>query len=204
MEVAASARACLVADVGGTNARVGWTCDGQDVRDVVVLRCGDHASLAHILGSYVERMARSHPGMALREAVVAIAGYLQGDRLVNANLPWEVSVARTADAARLESLVLINDFGAVAHAIPGVQRQTLVPLLPGQRDPGMQVPALVLGPGTGLGAALCLDCTGAEVLLTESGHAALAAGNPLELAVLQDLATRWHHVDNERCCRAPA
>ena len=152
MEVAASARACLVADVGGTNARVGWTCDGQDVRDVVVLRCSDHASLAHILGSYLERMARSHPGMALREAVVAIAGYLQGDRLVNANLPWEVSVARTADAARLESLVLINDFGAVAHAIPGVQRQTLVPLLPGQRDPGMQVPALVLGPGTGLGA----------------------------------------------------
>ena len=156
----------------------------QSVQDVVVLRCGDHASLAHILGSYVERMARSHPGMALREAVVAIAGYLQGDRLVNANLPWEVSVARTADAARLESLVLINDFGAVAHAIPGVQRQTLVPLLPGQRDPGMQVPALVLGPGTGLGAAMCLDRAGAEVLLTESGHAALAAGNPLELAVL--------------------
>ncbi|MCP1585412.1 glucokinase [Pseudoxanthomonas mexicana] len=198
MEVAASARACLVADVGGTNARVGWTLNGQSVQDVVVLRCSDNASLAHILGSYVERMARSHPGMALREAVVAIAGYLQGDRLVNANLPWEVSVARTADAARLESLVLINDFGAVAHAIPGVQRQTLVTLLPGQRDPGMQVPALVLGPGTGLGAAMCLDRAGAEVLLTESGHAALAAGNPLELAVLQDLATRWHHVDNER------
>lgn len=45
---------------------------------------------------------------------------------------------------------------------------------------------------------MCLDRAGAEVLLTESGHAALAAGNPLELAVLQDLATRWHHVDNER------
>ena len=115
MEVAASSRACLVADVGGTNARVGWTLDGQSVQDVLVLRCSDHASLAHILGSYLERMARSHPGMALREAVVAIAGYLQGDRLVNANLPWEVSVARTADAARLESLVLINDFGAVAQ-----------------------------------------------------------------------------------------
>ena len=35
MEVAASARACLVADVGGTNARVGWTLDGQSVQDVV-------------------------------------------------------------------------------------------------------------------------------------------------------------------------
>jgi len=74
MEVAASARACLVADVGGTNARVGWTCDGQDVRDVVVLRCGDHASLAHILGRYVERKAPNHPGIALRETVVAPGG----------------------------------------------------------------------------------------------------------------------------------
>jgi glucokinase len=198
MQVERSTRACLVADVGGTNARVGWTLDGQSVRDVRVLRCSDHASLAHILGGYLERMARSQPEVALGDAVVAIAGYLQGDRLVNANLPWEVSVARTADAARLDSLVLINDFGAVAHAIPGVPRQTLVPLLPGQQDRGMQVPALVLGPGTGLGAALCLDRTGAEVLLTEAGHAALAAGNALELAVLQDLVTRWRHVDNER------
>lgn len=196
--VPSNTSACLVADVGGTNARLGWTHDGYGVRDVVVHRCRDHASLAHILGAYRRRMEADHPGLTVDDAVVAIAGYLQGDRLVNSNLPWEVSVARTADDAGLVSLTLINDFGAVAHAVPDVQRHALVPLLPGQTDGGMQVPALVLGPGTGLGAALCLDRTGSDVLLTESGHAALAANNALEVEVVQGLARRWQHVDNER------
>ncbi|WP_233210946.1 glucokinase [Pseudoxanthomonas sp. KAs_5_3] len=191
-------RACLVADVGGTNARLGWTEDGHAIRDVVVYRCGEHASLAHILDAYLSRVAGDAARRADWDAVVAIAGYLHGDRLVNANLPWEVSVARTANAARLASLVLINDFGAVAHALPGIQRRALVPLLPGQRDDGMRAPALVLGPGTGLGAAMCLDRQGSEVLLTESGHASLAANTPLELEVLRHLAARWRHVDNER------
>jgi glucokinase len=190
--------ACIVADVGGTNARLGWTRNGYEVRDVMGYRCADHPSLAHILRAYQAQTAQGRAGLDVRDAVVAIAGYLQGDRLVNANLPWEVSVAQTADEAQLASLALINDFGAVAHAIPGVRRNALVPLLPGQRDDGLQVPALVLGPGTGLGAAMCLDGAGTDVLLTESGHAALAASTPLELEVLQDLSQRWQHVDNER------
>jgi glucokinase len=189
---------CLVADVGGTNARLGWTRDGRDVQDVVVYRCADHASLADILGAYVARLAADRAESNVRDAVVAIAGYLHGDRLVNSNLPWEVSVARTARDARLVSLVLINDFGAVAHALPGIERRALVPLLPGQQDVGMQMPVLVLGPGTGLGAAMCLDHAGADVLLTEAGHAALAANTAVELEVLQELARRWRHVDNER------
>ncbi len=196
--VRSRAKACLVADVGGTNARLGWTRDGQTVRDVVAYRCRDHVSLAHILNTYLNRIAGEAAGEVDWDAVVAIAGYLHGDRLVNSNLPWEVSVVATADAARLASLVLINDFGAVAHALPGIQRHALVPLLPGQRDDGLRTPALVLGPGTGLGAAMCLDRRGIEVLLTESGHAALAANSPLELEIVRCLAARWPHVDTER------
>lgn len=188
---------CLVADVGGTNARLGWTRDGREVRQVLTYRCADYASLADILHAYLEKVAMEH-GPPPREAVVAIAGFLHGDRLVNANLPWQVSVSRTAEAAGLGSLELINDFGAVAHALPGVHRSALAPLLPGQRDDGMRAPALVIGPGTGLGAAMCLDHAGSQVLLTEAGHAALAAGNATELDVLDRLACRWPHVDNER------
>lgn len=196
--VRSHANACLVADVGGTNARLGWTQDGRAIQDVVVYRCEEHASLAHILEAYLGRMAGSEAGRAGWDAVVAIAGYLHGDRLVNSNLPWAVSVARTREAARLASLALINDFGAVAHALPGIPRHALVPLLPQQRDEGVRTPALVLGPGTGLGAAMCLDRRGSEVLLTEAGHAALAANTPRELEVLRCLAARWRHVDNER------
>lgn len=192
--------ACLVADVGGTHARLGWTRagDAPAVQGLATYRCAEHASLAAILDDYAARLRAVRPDLRADTAVVAIAGFLDGDRLVNANLPWDVSVRDTARRARLASLDLINDFGAVAHAIPAVPRSALVALTPVQGDPGMQSPALVLGPGTGLGAALCLDDDGADVLLTEAGHAALAAHDPLELDVLQRLSRRWAHVDNER------
>jgi glucokinase len=191
--------ACLVADVGGTHARLGWCTEGDpiDVRDMAMYRCAEHASLAAILEDYLLRLHSTRPGLRVASGVVAIAGFLDGDRLVNANLPWKVSVRRTAQEARLASLEVINDFEAVARAIPGVQRSALVALL-AQDDPGMQSPALVLGPGTGLGAALCLDARGREVLLSEAGHAALAAHTAVELDVLQRLSRRWSHVDNER------
>ncbi len=196
-------QACLVADVGGTNARLGWTRDGRDVQQVVSYRCADFVSLADILLHYADAVAAQHAGLRLRDAVVAIAGYLDQDRLVNANLPWDVSVALTTEAAGLGSLALINDFGAVAHAIPGVPRHALVSLAPPRQDQGLQVPALVLGPGTGLGAALCLDQTGAAVLLSEAGHAALAANNEKECDVLSILSKRWQHVDSERVLSGP-
>jgi glucokinase len=191
--------ACLVADVGGTHARLGWCAEDDpiDVRDMAMYRCAEHTSLAAILEDYLLRLHSTRPGLRVASGVVAIAGFLDGDRLVNANLPWKVSVRRTAQEARLASLEVINDFEAVARAIPGVRRGVLVPLT-AQDDPGMQSPALVLGPGTGLGAALCLDGEGREVLLSEAGHAALAAGTATELEVLQRLSRRWPHVDNER------
>ena len=43
--------ACLVADVGGTHARLGWCAEADlnDVGDMAMYRCGEHASLAAIL-----------------------------------------------------------------------------------------------------------------------------------------------------------
>lgn len=199
MDSAQYRNACLVADVGGTHARLGWCAprDPIDVRDMAMYRCAEHASLAAILENYLLRLCSTQPGVRVTSGVVAIAGFLDGDRLVNANLPWKVSVHDTAQEAGLGSLQVINDFEAVARAIPGVQRSALVALV-AQDDPGMQSPALVLGPGTGLGAALCLDAQGSQVLLSEAGHAALAASTAVELDVLQRLSRRWSHVDNER------
>jgi glucokinase len=199
MDSAQHRNACLVADVGGTHARLGWCASGDpiDVRDMAMYRCAEHASLAAILENYLLRLCSTQPGVRVTSGVVAIAGFLDGDRLVNANLPWKVSVRGTAQDAGLVSLQVINDFEAVARAIPGVQRSALVALV-AQDDPGMQSPALVLGPGTGLGAALCLDAQGSQVLLSEAGHAALAANTAVELDVLQCLSRRWSHVDNER------
>ncbi|MDR6094580.1 glucokinase [Stenotrophomonas sp. SORGH_AS321] len=185
----------IVADVGGTFARLAWSHGGAHAPRIDGFRryrCAQYPSLAAILADFA---ATAPPRPAA--AVVAIAGLLQGDTLVNANLPWPVSVDATRQQAGLRSLQLINDFEAVALAIPHVRRDALV-ALHGDADPATAWPALVLGPGTGLGAALRFADGARPVLASEVGHSALSAGTALELDVLRLLLQRWDHVDNER------
>lgn len=181
----------IVADVGGTYARLGWT-DGarsDDVHDYRRYACAEHPELASILRDYAA-------GRACRGAVVAIAGVLEGDRLINSNLPWAVSVERTRVAAGLEWVRLINDFEAVANAMPVLARDTLSPLTEATEATAMS-PALVIGPGTGLGAALWMEGHPPRVLATEVGQAALAAGNDLEMDVVRRLLRERRHLNNE-------
>ena len=188
-----AAPALIVADVGGTYARLAWADgDMQALSAFRTYRCGEHASLGAILADF----ARTRPRAGIR-AVVAIAGVLKGDMLVNANLPWPVSRHASEQEAGLRALELINDFEAVALAIPHVRDDALVPLLGGPPH-RFAWPALVLGAGTGLGAALRFAEGERPVLSTEVGHAALAAGTPLELEVLRVLLQRGAHVENER------
>ncbi|WP_349984342.1 glucokinase [Stenotrophomonas sp. WHRI 8082] len=193
--VAGSSAPLIVADVGGTYARLAWANDDGTAPHIDGFRryqCAHYPSLAAILSEF----AGSAPPAGLR-AVVAIAGLLQGDTLVNANLPWPVAREATRRDAGLHHLQLINDFEAVALAIPHVHADALVPLHDGD-GAASAWPALVLGPGTGLGAALRFADGERPVLASEVGHSALAAGTPLELDVLRLLLQRWPHVDNER------
>ncbi|WMJ69007.1 glucokinase [Stenotrophomonas sp. 24(2023)] len=193
---AGGVRTLVVADVGGTFARLALadTVPGQTPRlgGYRTYACAEHPSLAAILADFVAGLERP-----VDEAVVAIAGLLDGDSLINSNLPWTVSVDATRQQSGLARLQLINDFEAVALAIPYLQADTLVPLN-GDADPAPAFPALVLGAGTGLGAALRFADGERPVLASEVGHAALSAGTALELQVLARLLERWPHVDNER------
>ncbi|WP_093284257.1 glucokinase [Pseudoxanthomonas sp. CF125] len=188
----------IVADVGGTYARMALVrvAPGRapEILDFHRHACAEYPSLAAILRDFAARHAASGQ---LRRAVVAIAGLLDGDTLVNSNLPWPVSLENTRLSAGLDELTLINDFEAVAHAMPYLDPATLSSLS-GDVAHSFQWPALVLGPGTGLGAALRFDGGTRPVLASEVGHSALAAGNALEMEILRLLMARWPHVDNER------
>ena len=188
----------IVADVGGTYARVALVhvAPGRAPEILAFQRhvCAEHPSLAAILRNFADGQGISRQP---RRAVVAIAGLLEGDTLVNSNLPWPVSLESTRMAAELGELILINDFEAVAHAMPYLDPSQLS-VLSGDAEHSFQWPALVLGPGTGLGAALRFEGGARPVLASEVGHAALAAGNALELDILRLLMARWPHVDNER------
>ncbi|MFP3325586.1 glucokinase, partial [Planococcus sp. SIMBA_160] len=89
------------------------------------------------------------------------------DALVNANLPWPMSVAHTRREAGIGQLVLLNDFEAVACAMPFIDPAAMTRVCgPDRIGAG---PALVLGPGTGLGAAVRLPGPPPQVLASEAG-----------------------------------
>jgi glucokinase len=196
----------IAADVGGTFARLAWVTlnpgEAPVVRDFRKFACSEYPSLASILREFSTGTAAGSAAHNSSNAVVAIAGLLEGDHLLNTNLPWQVSVAGTLAESGLSHLRLINDFQAMAHAIPHADPQKMNRLA-GSGDPLVGWPALILGPGTGLGAALRLGGEHAAVLPSEIGHSALAAGNELELDVLRLLVRRYGHVDNERVLSGP-
>ncbi|MFN7183019.1 MAG: glucokinase [Thermomonas haemolytica] len=194
----------LAADVGGTYARLGLVDLADDGFHVGFHRryaCAAFASLAAVLRQFRREAADAGERVIPDTCVVAIAGVLEGDDLRNGNLVWPVSLAATRREAGIAQLHLINDFEALAWALPQLPAAQFQPL---GDVMGLPLPVMLIGPGTGLGAALLVEHAGRLVVQpSEAGQVALAAGTPLELDVVRLLQARFGHVASERVFSGP-
>lgn len=193
----------IASDIGGTHARVAMVrftpTGGVAILHYSEYVCAEHPDLATILRSFLDTIGTHE----VSRAAIAIAGLQDGDALINPNLPWRVSLSQTRSAVNLKDLAIINDFEALAHAAPHIDIAAAL-LLTGKPVAPARVSTLVLGPGTGFGAALRIPTQPrATVIASESGHASLAPGNDLEIDVLRELFKRWPHVDRERAVSGP-
>jgi glucokinase len=186
----------LLADVGGTNARFAWQeGDGAPLRDVVSVPTAAHPTLAAALAAYLGRLGRRAPPWC----AIGIANPVTGDQVRMTNSHWSFSIEALRRELGLERLVVINDFTALALALP------LLPPGDLRRVGGAAAvegaPRALIGPGTGLGVSGLLPCTetGRWIALQgEGGHVTLAGGNRREAAVLDLLRERFGHVSAER------
>jgi glucokinase len=86
----------------------------------------------------------------------------------------------------MDQLRVINDFEAIAHALPQLRPADLATVGGGEAEMG--APVVVIGPGTGLGVGLRVPAReGAMVVSTEGGHACLGARDETEAALLHEL-----------------
>ena len=197
----------IAADVGGTHARVGLiqpTADSGSGANLDILQyrkfnCADYTDLHDILREFADGVG----GRIATHACIACAGLVSGDDLINANLPWRVSISRLREELGLDRVVLVNDFTAVAYAAH-FQCVTNSTLIAGRGAINPALPRLVVGPGTGLGAAALIP-GGARpgILATEGGHAALAARTDLEFEIVRRLGHGSIHVPNEQVFSGP-
>ncbi len=188
-------RARLLADVGGTNARFAWQADAEAVIDEpVTLPCADYPTLADALTAYLERVGRAAPA----DCAIAIANPIVGDRVQMTNHHWSFSIAGLQAQFGFERLRVINDFTALALALPSLRADEKRQVGGGEALADEAI--ALIGPGTGLGVSgLLPDGHGGWAPLRgEGGHATLAGRTAREDAVLRQIDARYGHVSAER------
>jgi glucokinase len=192
-------RELVAVDLGGTHARFAVAAvragEVAALGPETVLKCADFESLEAAWAAFAAGLGRPAP----RAAAVAVAAPVGGAELKLTNSPWVLRPKAIQARLGLEALTLVNDFGAVAHAVAKLGPEHLTPLCGPDRPLPREGVISVLGPGTGLGVAQLLRRDGHDhVIETEGGHVGFAPLDALEDALLQRLRARYGRVSAER------
>jgi glucokinase len=179
--------ALLVADVGGTYTRIAVLEKG---RKKLFHKFENRAypSLSSLLHDF-----RARHNIKITTAAVAVAGPVRDGETVMPNLAWHVSVPLIKHALLARKAILMNDAAAAAHAIDSAPVTVIK-----KGRPASNVRALI-GPGTGLGAALNID---GKIIATEAGHADFAATTSFGKELYEHISLRHAHVSAERVLSA--
>lgn len=192
----------LLADVGATNARFALTGSDGRIQRVRVLACEDYVSIQAAIAVYLADAfpsARAHP---LQAAALAVAGPVTGDQVALTNHPWSFSIKQLRRHLAIDRLVVVNDFAAVATAIPFLHRGARYQI--GGSKALTTAPIGVLGPGSGLGVGGIVPTDGDWLPISgEGGHVTMAPANEREAAVLDRMRLRFDHVSAERVLSGP-
>jgi len=184
----------LVGDVGGTHARFGVVgARGEGVTQIREFACDDHGSLESVIDSYL----RGTPVAPPAACAIAIATAVTGDQVSMTNRDWSFSIESLRRRLGVDRLLVLNDFTALALALPALSRKELEPVGAGTATAGEAL--ALLGPGTGLGVG-CLVPAGDGVLplASEGGHVTLSAGNEREDRLIAALRREFGHPSAER------
>lgn len=185
----------LVADIGGTHARFALIdAKGIALTQVRVYLCAEFDSLLSVIRHYLKELGV----LSLKAAGLAIAGLAQEDFVQFTNLPWHFSKAALKEDLRVENLLILNDFEAIAYAMPHLTREEYAALEDKTLDPSKSF--LVAGPGSGFGVAInrAQPKMGHQVFASEAGHMEFAASNEQEWYIHQWLARKFQRVSIER------
>jgi glucokinase len=193
----------LLADIGGTNARFALETGAGRIELIEVLSCAAHATLADALRTYMALPAVAAAG-AVRHAAIAIANPVVGDFVRMTNHHWEFSIAALRAECGFEELAVVNDFYALAMALPHLADGDKCQV--GGGAPVAGTPIGLLGAGTGLGVSglVPVDDTPAcakptwTALRSEGGHVTFSPANDTEIAILQFAWREFGHVSAER------
>ncbi len=190
----------ILADIGGTNIRLAtMSPDGSISRHESWL-VSLYDGLADALADYRHTAGLTAPPTAI---AVCAAGPLVEGRIDLTNGKWSLTHDTLRTGSGTARTILINDFAAVARALPTLQPADLEQIGGTTADP--HATKLAIGPGTGLGIACAVPDGRGDWIANpgEGGHADLACNNDRELAIMFQLMRQFGHVAVERILSGP-
>ena len=169
----------LVVDLGGTNVRLGLV-DGPDAepRAIKERRLAEGGDLDDAIAAYLKET-----GERVRAGSLAVAGPVTEDRVEPSNSTWHFSISAIRRALGFERLVVVNDFHALALALPRLGPDDVAKIGGGTAVP--DGPRVVIGPGTGLGVgALVRHRDEWVAVASEGGQASFAPLDEIEARIV--------------------
>jgi glucokinase len=194
----------VAVDIGGTHARfaIAEIESGRVLRlnPEVTLKAAEYLTFQLAWRAFQQNVGRTLP----RAAGIAIACPVHGEMLKLTNNPWVIRPAQIPTDLDIDRFVLVNDFGAVGHAVAQVGPEHLRHLCGPEQPLPEEGVTTVVGPGTGLGVAQVLRRGGHYfVIETEGGHIDFAPLDKLEDAMIEPLRQRFRRVSTERVASGP-
>ncbi|WP_308910740.1 glucokinase [Pseudokordiimonas caeni] len=191
-------RPLVVADIGGTNGRFALASTdtrtgGIRLDGIQRYACREFPSLAVMLGAYLETLGQDDRPS---EAHLALAGPVRatGGRITN--LDWTIDAESVERDTGLGTVSFLNDFAALAHAVPWLGDSESMVIREGRSEKG--APISVVGPGTGFGVAILMPTNGNwTVVPTEGGHIGFSPSDDREQALVRFLQPDAVHVSVE-------
>ena len=191
-------------DIGGTHARfaIAEVAQGNvvDLSEPVTMKTAEHASFQTAWEAFDAMLDQPIP----RAVAIAIAGPVTGDVIKFTNNPWIIRPALIKERLNVDAYTLVNDFGAVGHAVAQAADQHFEHLCGPDEPFASDGTISIIGPGTGLGVAhIHRHAGGYHVQATEGGHVDFAPLDSIEDAILARLRHRFTRVSTERVVSGP-
>ncbi len=179
----------LLADLGGTNTRVGLAEDGVFFPETAKpYRNAEFSGLAPLLTAY---LSATNPG-PVTALCAGVAGPVRNGTVQLTNHSWFIDCTDLQEATGATTTHLMNDLQAQGYALDDIPNESITTLFPGATA-GPQATRLVYGLGTGCNVAVVHQITqGLLVPPAESGHSTLPHATG-QLGELLDYLARDHH-----------
>jgi glucokinase len=189
----------ILADIGGTYARFACLDSASEFALQRTLLVAEFASIEAAFRAFLQEVnvASARSVREIRHAAVAIANPVDGDWVQMTNHHWSFSIERLRIALALDTLLVVNDFTALAMSLPHLEAAHIAQIGGGVARSRAMIG--LVGPGTGLGVSGLLPMEERWVALgSEGGHVSFAPANSLEREIHAIAEAEYGHVSAER------